>query len=172
MLADALAAELRSDWPDLARLDPRRDVFNGLIGFRLGIRGTRNLFLAVTPHDSEDVFRCNVAWSRTSSYPVEPFSDLRMSAKQHWMHDAAEIQLADLQPDQAPYEFELDPEATSTKRKQAAIASRLAAGVKVSEEEWLDTLSSSCSLDVAADKAREAAVLIAAVLRTGHRQLD
>jgi hypothetical protein len=166
LLANALSVALRRDWPDMVRLDPKRDAFNGLIGYRLGVRGLRTLFLTITPHESEDMFRCNLAWSIASGYPIEPFSDLHATAEQHWSHGSAELQLADLAPGQAPYQFELDPSAVTAREKQAAIAARLAAGEHVSEEEWLDTLGTKCPLETAAGKALEAAALIAGVLRT------
>jgi hypothetical protein len=164
-LADALFVALRADWPEIAKLDPKREEFNGTVGFRLGTHCGRHLFLTLTPHESEESFRCGLAWSTEPRYPAHPFMDLRLDLREHWRHEAAEIQVADLAPDSVPYEFELDPGGSEAKKRQQLIAARLAAGEPVSEEEWLATLTARCSLDEAVAQAQEAASTIAQALK-------
>lgn len=157
-LDDALARRLKLDWPSARRLDANLEAFNGVIGFELGALEGRNLFLAIVPHEETDAFRVNVAWGLKSTYPERPFCDTLAGIDAHLGRDEAEVQLADFDPANIPYEFDLDPDLVRSKRAQARMFERMQRGEVVAPDEWIASLhGKACALEEAVRSAEVAA---------------
>ena len=163
---------LKARWPEVRKLDPRREAFNGVFGYCLGRHEQETYFLTVIPHDARDSFRLNVAWGPRDSYPHHPFRDLGASIETYLHSPSAELQLAQLARDRVPYEWFLDPDQEASEQARELITARLSRGEAVSPDEWLKTLQRKpCSVEQATERINKMVFEIAEALENFLRPL-